>query len=185
MPSGTADKTQLQAIVNNAQASGAIVSPPTAPYAVVASATAALPPTSATVIQNALTQSNAAKSTSPTPTGTSTPVVGSTASDLNIIDSTKDDIDALEKGTVATLQWWGWTLTLTESATQALIRLIQTDFSGLWSIVNAFCPVLSIFSALEAILTAGLDAWITNEDNAHGGVRIYGYLWIGVWVEPE
>jgi hypothetical protein len=97
------------------------------------------------------------------------------------------NVPILDAGATATLHWWGWTLVLTEAATQALVTILGTDAKGLVTVAAALAPMSAGLAAVFAIvpITLGeLSKWITSEDTANPkkGVAINFYLWIAPWV---
>jgi hypothetical protein len=107
---------------------------------------------------------------------------------LTTIGTTKADITRFLAGTAATLNWWGWTLVLTQDATEALINLLDNDLPGLLAIATALLasvPELAAIAAILKIVELALVAWIKAEDKDKKGVIINGYLWIAVVVTPN
>ena|SRR5215469_13067768 len=206
--SGTNNALQLQALIqtidNHNLVSGnpgnftvsllhpAMVSTLTADT-VAASTVPAISYGQAAIVEAAVTKTNAAAAATPSAasgnsTTASTPVevVTNIFKGLNAITSAPKDIQTMEAGASATLNWWGWSLVLNESATQAFLDLLGNDLADLGTILAAFAAISAPLAAAGAIVAAvstGLDKWISAADANKKGVTINGYLWVGVWVQ--
>jgi hypothetical protein len=202
MPSGSANAQLLKAIIDKAEQGKAVLG--TAPgtfsvvptVAAVASAPTAptaqgavLSPGEAALVQNAVSRANDAGpvlSAAPDAKGAAG-IIDAVVKGLTNVANTPQDIKTLVAGATASLHWWGWTLSLNETATVALESLLTTDIGGLAAVATALAAISPVLAAVAAIVTAvatGLGAWIKAEDAAKKGVSIHGYLWVGVWVQP-
>jgi hypothetical protein len=137
----------------------------------------------------AATQTPTAASGQPTKASTSAAAIASAAS---VAPSTAADIKTFEAGAKGTLHWWGWELEMDESSTRALENVLTTDMAGLDKIAAALKTVSVPLAAVADIIfgvakTVGgfANSWISKEDTAKNGVRIHGYMWLGVWMEPR
>ncbi len=203
MPSGSPNAQLLKQIIDKAEqlkviqgsTPGALsVSQPVAaaassPAAPIAQA-APLTPGESALVRNAILRTNdAAPSVNAAPDAKGTAdAIDAVGKGLTTVAGTPQDIKTLVAGASARLHWWGWTLRLEESATQALEKLLVTDIGGLAAIATALAAIAAPLAAVAAVVTAiatGLDGWIKAEDGAKKGVVIHGYLWIGVWIEPS
>lgn len=165
---------------------------------------APLTPDQTNLVQSAVVNANhaAALSTMTPEVATSSTVSGATvtstitklntdaANGLNVVTDTQGlitNVPILTAGATATLHWWGWTLVLTEAATQALEAILGTDAKGLVAVAGALAPASAGLAAVFAIVPVALgelSAWMTSEDtsNPKKGVTINFYLWIAPWV---
>jgi hypothetical protein len=90
------------------------------------------------------------------------------------------NVPILEAGATATLHWWGWTLELTEPATNALVEILGTGAKGLVAVAAALAPASAGLAAVLAIVPVALGALpglITPKDKGKG-VTINFYAWV-------
>jgi hypothetical protein len=204
--SGTNSALSFQSIISNAEAAGVIIGTPgtfslsvlhsvmavvAQPAIAVAQSATFLTPGQTALVQSAVAKSNAAAAATPSaasgsPTSASTPItiIISVAKGLPLLDSTIHNIQTFEAGATAKLNWWGWTLNLSESSTKAFEALLTTDLAGFASIAAALTAVSAPLAAAGAIISAvatGLNGWVVGADTGKG-VTINGYLWVGVLV---
>ena len=100
------------------------------------------------------------------------------------VTTTPQDIEDLINGSSGTINWWGWTLTMNETATKGFESLLGSDVPGLLAIVTAIgatCPSLLAAGAIATAVSEGFNAWMKAEDRGTG-VVIRGYMWIAPWV---
>lgn len=151
-------------------------------------------PANALLIENAISQSNAAALKTPSaatdaPVSKTTPrdTVNSILTGLDIVAAIGDDITAIEKGGTAHLHWWGWEANLDEEATQALIHLLSIDVTKLGAVLAAFAamsPMLAAVAGIMGIVSAALGSDVKNADQGNG-VNMKGYLWVGLSVHAN
>jgi hypothetical protein len=208
--SGTANALQLQSLVDAVDISGMVAGRPgsltlSVPHLMAVSFSAAAPNSAAAaaapqpltagqaaLVQAAVTQANAAALITPSaasgnPTTANTPAstIQNMVKGVTMIAATPGDLKQLEAGATATLQWWGWTLKLNESSTQALSKLLVNDMAGLTALTKALAPIsapLAATNSMVSAVAAGLHTWISKQDHGHG-VVIHGYLFVGLLVE--
>ena len=197
MASGTSNVSELEAIIQKAEnglvlgtVPGALSLAPS--LAMTAAAPAAAPPAALTagealLVQNAIQRANAAAPVAAAPgAAPNIPgIIDAVFGGLTKVASTPADIKALAAGADATLKWWGWTLDLSDHAAKALQHLLANDLAGLLAIATALAalsPPLAAIAAIVGAVANGLSAWIAAENSAGKGVRIRGYLWVGVLV---
>ena len=202
---GTKDVVQLQAVVDAVKDTGMISGMPgtftiSALYSVATTVMdidgggkgTPLSPLNAALVHAAIKKSNDAARATPSaasgkPTGASTSatLIDRILEGIPVIGSTSQDIRDIESGAEATLNWWGWSLNLNESATQAMRRLLNNDLETVAKILMALAAISAPLAAAGAVLklaAGALAAWISDEDTRHDGVTIAGYLWVGVKV---
>lgn len=196
--SGSENAQYLKSIITKVEGSGlvqgaapgafALQIPQAAPVQGAAAGEGPLNPGEAALVRNAISLSNDSATPAAAPgAGAIASAIDAIAHGLTQIANTPADVKALVAGAAAKLHWWGWTLQLNESATQALSSLLKNDLAGLVMIATTLASASPPLAATAAILTAvagGLSGWIAAEDQAQKGVVIHGYLWVGIWVQP-
>jgi len=95
---------------------------------------------------------------------------------LQDINKAVADISAVEDGGTATLHWWGWELSLTETATKSFVELLSGDLTKLTTALGIgtviVSPPLAGALAIFTIVTGAFATDITNTDTNGNGVTI-------------